>query len=193
MMVCPMTRRLPPGVARLTMVLVLTAAGFAEARPTTFASDVAPLLFRHCVTCHRPDGASATSFLTYESARAHARQIVQMTAERVMPPWQPRWPARHVRGRPTPRHNEIDVFRRWLDDGLLEGEADPFLHLRSFPRGWELGQPDLVVTMPPIRSAPMGRICFGISCSRFRAIGCDTCGRGNSGQLARRPPRHDAG
>ncbi len=148
MMVCPMTRRLPPGVARLTMVLVLTAAGFAEARPTTFASDVAPLLFRHCVTCHRPDGASATSFLTYESARAHARQIVQMTAERVMPPWQPDGPQGMFEGDRRLATNEIDVFRRWLDDGLLEGEADLLPPTPTFPRGWELGPPDLVVTMP---------------------------------------------
>ena len=68
---------------------LLATAAPASAAPTTFATDVAPLLYEHCATCHRPGGASSTTLLTYQDARSHARQIVEMTASHVMPPWQP--------------------------------------------------------------------------------------------------------
>src|SRR5215213_3046795 len=134
-------------VARLT-IFVLTTAGGAEARETTFASDVAPLLFRHCATCHRPDGPSSTSLLTYQSARAHARQIVQLTAERLMPPWRPDGVRGTFAGDRRLHPEEIAVFRRWLDDGLPEGDPGDLPPTPTYSSGWELGPPDLVLTMP---------------------------------------------
>jgi hypothetical protein len=73
-------------------------------RTVTFNRDIAPILFQHCATCHRPvDERSAAgsddvlcvagapfSLLTYASARDHARQIAAATASRAMPPWLPR-------------------------------------------------------------------------------------------------------
>src|SRR5580765_7455494 len=64
-------------------------AGNASAAPVTFSQDVAPLLFRRCAPCHRPDGSSAITLLTFEDARGHARQLAAVTASRAMPPWKP--------------------------------------------------------------------------------------------------------
>lgn len=132
----------------LTLVLLLTRATPAHAAPTTFADDVAPLLYRHCITCHRPGGSSNTALLTYQTARTHVRQIVQMTAAHVMPPWQPAGPLDLFEGDRRLTANEIDVFRRWIDDGALEGDSRHLPTPPVFPTEWELGRPDLVLTMP---------------------------------------------
>ena len=38
----------------------------------TFNRDVAPILFTHCVGCHRPDGVGPMSLLTFDQARTYA-------------------------------------------------------------------------------------------------------------------------
>lgn len=140
--------------------LLLTASAHAYAEPVTFTRDVAPLLHRHCVTCHRPGGASRTSLVTYEAARLHARQLVQLTAARQMPPWQPEpgWGAFEGDRRLSP--DEIALLRRWLEDGRLEGNAGDLPPAPVYPSDWEMGTPDLVLTMPAYTLRPDGPDMF---------------------------------
>lgn len=132
----------------LCLLVLLLAASRAAAAPATFAADVAPLLFQHCAPCHHPGGPSATALLTFQQARTHATQIVQLTASRRMPPWQPDGPHSLFEGDRRLTAEQIAVFRRWLDDGLLEGDAGRLPPVPQFPDGWQLGTPDLVLTMP---------------------------------------------
>jgi tetratricopeptide (TPR) repeat protein len=134
--------------SQTAVALLLSSALPAIAAPTTFSKDVAPLLFAHCATCHRPGGASSTVLLTYQNARTHARQIVEMTKSRVMPPWQPEDARNVFEGDRRLSDGQIEVFRRWLEDGLLEGDQAGLPPPPSFPSDWELGPPDLVLTMP---------------------------------------------
>src|SRR5262245_60998561 len=55
----------------------------------TFSKDIAPIVFRRCVGCHRPDEAAPFSLLTYDQVKKRARQIAEVTARRYMPPWPP--------------------------------------------------------------------------------------------------------
>ncbi len=119
-----------------------------QAGPTTFSGDVAPLLFAHCVTCHRPGGGSSTVLQTYVQVRAHARQIVQMTEARLMPPWQPDGEHGIFSGDRRLSTPQIAVFRQWLDDGLPEGDPARLPTPPTFTDDWQLGTPDLVLTMP---------------------------------------------
>jgi hypothetical protein len=50
--------------------------------------DVAPVLERYCVGCHREEGAAPFRLDTYESASRHAAAIAAATRARTMPPWQ---------------------------------------------------------------------------------------------------------
>jgi len=65
------------------------AGSVAQARGTTptFNREVAPILFTHCVGCHRPDGAGPMSLLTFDGARAYATRIRQKVTANEMPPW----------------------------------------------------------------------------------------------------------
>src|SRR5436309_28076 len=55
--------------------------------PVTFTKDVAPVLYAHCVSCHRPGEVAPFSLRTYDEVKKHARQIANVTGDRVMPPW----------------------------------------------------------------------------------------------------------
>jgi len=144
------------GVAswRVLLLVFLVVSGLAQAAsaqtrpPVTFTHDVAPLLFEHCATCHRPGGSSATSLLTFDDARRRARHIATMTASRVMPPWKPEPGFVAFEGNRRLTEPQIAVFQRWLAAGLPEGDPAALPKMPTWPAGWEVGPPDLVLTMP---------------------------------------------
>ena len=53
----------------------IVAAMAQSAETPTFSKDVAPILYKNCVSCHRPGEMAPMSLLTYEQARPFARSI----------------------------------------------------------------------------------------------------------------------
>jgi mono/diheme cytochrome c family protein len=80
---------MPRAVLAFLIAFTCATAGSASAQPVTFNRDIAPILFTHCVACHRPGEIGPFSLLTYRDARQHLTQIADATARRVMPPWKP--------------------------------------------------------------------------------------------------------
>ncbi len=80
-----MTRSLPLHLA--CTALLLTWPTMASGAGETFGKDVAPILNRSCVTCHRPGEAAPMSLIGYENVRLWARSIRQKVTAREMPPW----------------------------------------------------------------------------------------------------------
>src|SRR6516164_6263137 len=64
-----------------------TAQGGQAPSQVTFAKDVAPILYRSCIRCHRPDEIAPMSLLTYSDARPWATSIKNRISKREMPPW----------------------------------------------------------------------------------------------------------
>ncbi len=124
----------------------------ASPRPdaaATFTRDVAPLVFSHCVECHQPGGSGPFSLLTYDEVKRHAQQIAQVTATRYMPPWkaEPGYGGPFVGQYPLTT-DEIALLRRWADGGTPEGDPAALPKAPALTSGWQLGTPDLVVTLP---------------------------------------------
>src|SRR5262245_33075958 len=75
-------------VMMASLVLVPSiAAGQSNERQVTFTKDVAPIVQRSCVTCHRPGEMAPMSLMTYEEVRPWARSIKTRVSAREMPPW----------------------------------------------------------------------------------------------------------
>ncbi len=78
-------------VLGLVTSAVVGAQSAASSGEITFTRDIAPILQRHCQTCHRPDALAPMSLLTYDDVRPYARAIKTRTALRTqrgaMPPW----------------------------------------------------------------------------------------------------------
>jgi tetratricopeptide (TPR) repeat protein len=123
----------------------------------TFARDVAPILFEHCVTCHHPEGSAPFSLLTYEEARSRARLIADLTRRRYMPPWKPEPGHGAFVGARRLSDDQIATFERWAAAGAPLGHGADLPLPPRFTNGWELGTPDLVVRMPePFDLPPEG-------------------------------------
>jgi hypothetical protein len=145
----------------------------AAAQAVTYNKDVAPLLNDRCAMCHHPDGSAPFSLLTYDDAKRHAAQIVKVTQDRLMPPWKVEPGFGPFIGQHPLSGSEIALLRRWSDAGAPEGPQSGIRNPESATRnrqsamewsgGWQLGKPDLVLTLPqPYTLAPEGTDAFHV-------------------------------
>lgn len=115
----------------------------------TYNHEIATILRRSCLACHRPGGAGPFPLLTYEQAAKRAGDLADVAERRLMPPWKPvpgfGPPLLHDR---TLLPGEIATLRAWADAGAPEGEGSAPPLLEGAADGWELGEPDLIVEMP---------------------------------------------
>lgn len=111
----------------------------------TFHRDVLPVLQAHCQTCHRAGGAGPFSLSSYKQAVTWASDIKEYTQDHRMPPWKPTdgGPFRDSRQMPD---KDIALLAKWVDGGCPEGNAEEAPQPVKFPEGWQLGEPDLVLT-----------------------------------------------
>lgn len=112
----------------------------------TYSGQIAPLVYEHCSSCHRPSQAGPFSLTNYKEVTKRAPQMLEVMEDRFMPPW-----------KPVPGHGEfanalvlteaqIATFRAWVDSGHPEGDPAQAPPFPKFPDGWQLGEPDLVVS-----------------------------------------------
>ncbi|MBN8248172.1 MAG: hypothetical protein J0L84_12100, partial [Verrucomicrobia bacterium] len=113
--------------------------------PVTFHGQVAPILHTHCAPCHRPGQPGPFPLLTYDDARKHARDVADVTARGFMPPWLPEAGAHPLEGERRLSALERDTLKRWADTGAPEGDPAQAPPARTWPSGWQLGTPDLVL------------------------------------------------
>ncbi len=119
-------------------------ASGSESAPT-FNRDVAPILFKNCSSCHRPNEVGPFALLTYEDARKRAKQIALITEDKTMPPWKPAAGQDVFKDARVLTEEQINVFRAWAAAGAPEGEASDLPPTPKFPEGWHLGEPDLIL------------------------------------------------
>jgi Flp pilus assembly protein TadD len=126
----------------------------------TFNHDIAPILYENCAACHRPiEQASKSadpicfagapfSVLEYGVVRGRGRQIVQAISNHAMPPWLPEHGYGEFDHERRLRDDQIHLIQQWVEQGAPEGDPAARPPLPDLPKGWQLGEPDLVVTAP---------------------------------------------
>jgi tetratricopeptide (TPR) repeat protein/mono/diheme cytochrome c family protein len=114
----------------------------------TFSRDIAPIIFGHCTACHRPGQSGPFSLLDYRDVQKRAKQIVELTQRRSMPPWLPEPGYGEFANERRLSDRELELIRQWVADGTQEGKASELPPQPAFPEGWALGKPDLVIEMP---------------------------------------------
>jgi tetratricopeptide (TPR) repeat protein len=146
-------------------------------RDVTFNRDIAPILFDKCASCHRPlDGAASApgpvpregvvaatsgsaddpicvagapfSVLDYDSVRRHAREIAAAVQRHAMPPWLPEPGHGVFADERRLQDGQIALISKWVESGAPEGSPADAPKPPTFSGGWQLGTPDLVLTLP---------------------------------------------
>lgn len=151
----------------LASLVLLPASASAQSPQTqpTFTKDVAPILQRSCVACHRPGEMAPMSLMTYEDARPWARAIKTRTSAREMPPW-------HIdrtigiqdfKNNPSLSDQEIATISKWVDGGAPRGNPADMPAPRQFAADssdWQF-TPDIVIKYPPRKVPVAGPDLYG--------------------------------
>ena len=120
----------------------------AQSAVPTFSKDVAPILYKNCVGCHRPGEIGPMSLLTYDDARPHAKAIRDEVGDGNMPPWHADpTHGKFANDRSLPVKDR-ETLLKWANNGAPEGDRKDLPPTPKFTEGWVIGEPDLVIEAP---------------------------------------------
>jgi mono/diheme cytochrome c family protein len=136
-----------PFLSLAALAVTATSSALAD-EAITFNKHIAPILWQNCAGCHHQGAVAPFPLVSYKDAARRAKFIRDITADRRMPPWR----AEHGYG---PFENErrlsdadIRTIAQWFEGGSPEGDAKDLAKAPTFPEGWQLGKPDLILKMP---------------------------------------------
>jgi hypothetical protein len=113
-----------------------------------FYKDIVPILQKHCQQCHRPGEIAPMPFETYAETRPWAKAIRHEVLARKMPPWFADAAYGHFANDRSLSQTEIDTLAAWVTTGAPAGDPKDAPPPRDWPRGWNIGTPDVVFEMP---------------------------------------------
>jgi hypothetical protein len=165
----PRLFRAASGLPTFAVAVVMASTAAAQTPPTgsapTFTKDVAPILYRSCVRCHRPDEIAPMSLLTYNDARPWARAMKERVSKREMPPWfiDRTIGIQKYKNDPSLSDAEIATIVKWADAGAPQGnQADmPQQPKMEEVSAWRIGTPDLIVHYPAYKMPATGPDLYG--------------------------------
>lgn len=122
--------------------------------PVTYHRDVAPIVQARCQGCHRPGQVGGFDLVTFDDAVRHSAMLAEVVEQRRMPPW-------HA----DPRHGSFANDRRlsareratllaWVNQRCPEGNSADSPMPQSWPDGWTIGTPDIVLEIPEATAIP---------------------------------------
>src|SRR5690606_10424581 len=115
----------------------------------TYTRDVAPILNRHCLECHRKGQIGPFALDTYDQTRKRADDLLYVVEERLMPPWTPE-PGFGPAFAPDRSMGPVEVatLAAWVEADAPEGDPADLPPPPTFNDDWKMGTPDLVIEMP---------------------------------------------
>ena len=132
----------------ITVIPLLFTALPMAAQTVTFANQIAPIIYGNCTSCHRTGQVTPFTLMSYSDVKQHAPTIAVATQSRYMPPWKPETGWTPFRDQRSLTDAQISLIQQWVAQGMPEGDPTQEPPLPTFPDGWQLGTPDLVLTMP---------------------------------------------
>jgi hypothetical protein len=114
----------------------------------TYSNQIARLLQRRCVECHREGEIAPFTLTDYDEVVGWAETIAEVVENRRMPPWHAA--AEHGKFANARRlsDSERQLIYDWVDAGAPEGDPAQLPKPVTFVKGWQLPRkPDFVIAM----------------------------------------------
>ena len=120
----------------------------APSGSVTYTKDIAAILERRCVSCHRKGEVAPFPLTTFNEVSGWAETIHEVIKTRRMPPWfaNPRYGV--FANDCSLDEKEIQAVNTWIDNGCPEGDQAEGHSRHVFEVGWGINKPDVVYTMP---------------------------------------------
>ncbi|MEO6040234.1 MAG: cytochrome c, partial [Saprospiraceae bacterium] len=147
-----MKKNFLPAYRPFSWLLLIAALGFRNDLPaqTTlrWSQDIAPILYKNCVSCHRAGQIAPFELLTYQDAYDQRASILEDVEQGIMPPWPPDPSYRHFVQERLLKPDEIAKIAAWVDQGAPEGNPSLAPPIPTFPSGGQFGPPNIKWQIP---------------------------------------------
>jgi len=104
------------------LVVGASQEGASPPKEVTYSRDVAPILYKNCAVCHRPNDIAPMSLLTYKEVFPWARAIRGVVVERKMPPWNADPKVGDFINDARLSDAEVATIDTWVRTGAKEGD-----------------------------------------------------------------------
>lgn len=135
-----------------SLALVAVVGGLASLMPPaskpTYVRDVAPILNRSCVSCHRPGQAGPFRLDSYAAAKKRSHTIAAAVATGAMPPFRARHGYGEFQDDPRLSASDKETLEAWAATGAPRGKGEPPAPPAFPPAGkWPFGEPSRELVM----------------------------------------------
>jgi hypothetical protein len=120
----------------------------------TYTKEVAPILQKHCQSCHRPGEAAPFSMLSYEETRPWAGAMKVAVRSKTMPPWYADPQIGHFSNDRSLSQKDIDTIVAWATAGAPKGDPMDLPPPVNFLEGWDIPKPDVTFQLPRAFAVP---------------------------------------
>ncbi|HRO43114.1 MAG TPA: T9SS type A sorting domain-containing protein [Flavipsychrobacter sp.] len=135
----------------LWLFIFIFPLGAANAQ--VWSTDVAPILYNSCVSCHRSGGIAPFSLTTFTEAVNSAASIASAVTNKRMPPWPPDPSYKKLAHERLLSQQEINTIVNWVNNGQQQGNPTLAPPIPVFNNNGDIpGTPDLVTKIPTYAS-----------------------------------------
>ena len=117
----------------------------------SYTSDIAPIIAENCASCHREGGIAPFAMDSKLAVQGWSPMIREVVMTKRMPPGQIDNKVGHkMKNEMNLSDEEMQKLVRWVNSGsAVDGDTDPLTALVWPDSKWSLGEPDLIVKVPP--------------------------------------------
>lgn len=127
----------------------------------SYEQTIAPMLIDNCVTCHRQGGIGPWQMTNYDMIKGFSPMIREVVRTERMPPWHADAHYNVFSNDRSLSKEEIKTLVHWIEAGSPRGAgSDPLADLKKQWPEWALGEPDLIVEIPPFEVPATGVIPY---------------------------------
>ncbi|MCA9139323.1 MAG: redoxin domain-containing protein [Planctomycetales bacterium] len=136
------------GVGCLITRITRPKSGQPESQSVTFTRDIAPILNRRCVECHRSGEIGPMELSEYDEVVGWGQMILEVIDQKRMPPWHADPAVGHFVGQRSMPTEERNAIESWLQQGMPQGDPADLPPLPPHNDGWQFPtQPDFEFAM----------------------------------------------
>ncbi len=119
-----------------------------QAQSPNWAADIAPILYKHCVSCHRAGGVGDFPLETWTDAQNSADIVLEAVESRNMPPWRALPSYTHFKDENYLTDAQIQTIADWVNGAQLPGNLSEAPPLPNFQNGSQLTSVDIQLETP---------------------------------------------
>ncbi|HTU93523.1 MAG TPA: redoxin domain-containing protein [Gemmataceae bacterium] len=125
----------------------------ASQASATYSKHIAPILQKHCVSCHHAGSLAPFALTSYGDAAGWAETIQEVIDDQRMPPWHANPKYGRFANDNRLAEEEKRLISQWVKNGAPEGDPKDLPPATPLLDDWRI-KPDVILTMPKPYTVP---------------------------------------